>query len=236
MKTNPCCVLFLIASFTFLVGCNSNSDATVSEVEKENLPPRIDRLSYEQRFSFRDDKALMLSVVGTVAASDLDGNISEYKWSLISGQGVELKGVDTQSVSFELPLISSEDPNQIIIETTVIDDDGAMFSTQGFDKDINNYSYAFLWDTEVRAGEIANISADVRGRESITSALEWSVKSEHEIILLDANTKTVSFLVPELSENNQIILQLKRTLEDGSVVFASNAESFDHEVNITILP
>lgn len=221
MKAHSLFTLVLFSSL--LVGCGSNS-----ENKKENVPPSIDTVSYSVSYNLQEDKSLLLAVEGTVFSSDEDGIIESYEWKLLTSQAITLDGYDTDTVNFEKKLINSEEVDEVILEVSVMDNDGAQTTLNTFEVDINDYLAVYLWDTEAKAGETIELKAGIYGRESNLASLTWSVKSEHNIQLLDANTGSVSFVAPNHTENNVVTLELKYEYLDGQTQTA--------EAHVTIVP
>jgi hypothetical protein len=211
MKLKPALKLLCFFYIVLISGCNSNES-----VQEDNTPPVIDGYQTTSSVSFADDNSLISNVSITVNASDIDGSIVSYEWSLLSSQDIQLHDTEIATISFEVPLISSEDQNQIIIEATVTDNKQSQTSST-YEQDINDYLTVLISDIEVNSGEEGALIATVLGRESKISTLLWTVDSALEIPLLDAETKVVSFVAPDVNEVTEVTLMLEVTETDGNI-------------------
>jgi hypothetical protein len=200
--------LFL-SCFISISGCNSDENEI-------NIPPAIDGSSSTAVIVHTDDNSLIKRVSMTVDASDIDGSIVAYKWNLLSEQNFQLNGKETATIDYEFPMVNSEEQNLLIIEATVTDNNDAQTS-EIYEEDINDYIFVQVSDIEINAGAEGKLSASVYGRESNISTLLWTVDSEHELTLLDAETETVSFVAPDVNEVTEITLKLTVTDVDNII-------------------
>lgn len=222
---------FLCLFYIVLISaCNSNRNVQ----EEDNTPPVIDGFQAPSSVSFTDDNSLISNVSITVNASDIDGSIVSYKWNLLSSQDIQLHDIETATINFEVPLISSEDQNIVIIEATVTDNKESQTSST-YEQDINDYLTVLIYDIEVNSGDESELRATVHGRESKISKLLWSVDSEHELALLDVNTKIVSFVAPDVSEITEVTLKLDITTTEIDP-FNPDGVFLTHMAKVTILP
>ena len=230
MKLKPTLKFLCFFYIILISGCNSNE----SVQEEDNTPPVIDGFQASSSVSFADDNSLINNVSITVNTSDIDGSIASYKWNILSSQDIQLHETDTATISFEVPLISSEDQNLVIIEATVTDNKESQTSST-FEQDINDYLTVLIYDIEVNSGDESELHATIHGRESKISKLLWSVDSEHEMTLLDVDTKIVSFVAPDVSEITEVILKLNITTTDENPLNPDGV-SLTHMAKVTILP
>ena len=220
------CVFYIV----LISGCNSNE----STQEEANTPPVIDGFQAYSSVSVADDNSLTSNVSITVNASAIAESLVSYKWELLSSQDIQLRDTETATISFEVPLISSEDQNLIIIEATVTDSKENQTSSL-YEQDINDHLTVFIYDIEVNSGDEAELSATIHGRESKISKLLWSVDTEHEMTLFDLDTKTVSFIAPDVSEITEVTLTLNITTTDTDALNPDGV-FLTYMANVTILP
>lgn len=131
-------------------------------------------------------------------------------------------------------MITSEDQNLVIIEYTVTDNKESQTSST-YEQDINDYLTVLISDIEVNSGDESELRAMIHGRESKISKLLWSVDSEHEITLLDVDTKTVSFIAPDVNEITEVTLKLDITTTDAAP-FNPDGVLLTYMAKVTIFP
>jgi hypothetical protein len=230
MKSIPVLKFLCFSYIVLMFGCNSDK----SVQEENNIPPTIDGFQTLSSVSFNDNNSLTSNASFTVNASDIDGSIASYKWSLLSSQDIQLHDTETVTTSLEIPLISSEDQNLMIIEATVTDNKESQTSST-YKLDINDYLTVFIYDIEARTGDESELRATIHGRQSKISKLLWSVDSGHEITLFDADTKVVSFVAPDVNEITEVTLRLDVTTIDVDT-FNPDGLLITHKAKVKILP
>jgi len=234
MKLNQA-VMFLscIVLLVIMSGCNSDDKLP----EQGNLPPEIKAVSITETWietDFTNGIDIIKQDKWILEALDHDGNIIKYDWELLSDQPFQVNGTDTKQITFQYPFVNSEEPNIVIFDVTVTDNQDSQTSYT-FEKDLNDYLFILIFDIEVVSGEYSTLKANILGRESKIGTLLWSVDSEHDLTLFDINTSNVSFVAPDVTEVTEITLRLDITTSESDP-FNPDGVNFTHIAKVKIYP
>ena len=172
-------------------------------IEKVNEIPSIS-------FSAPTEIEELDSVVINTTVVDIDGYISSYSWSQVSGTPVDLSNTSSTELGFLAPIQNSEAP--LVFNLTVTDDEGMinseqieilhvralrvadiLFEDENFSSCVNEYA---LTESKIRAKEITNLSCrdkgivSVNGIESLSELRKIGlILNEIEVIYLEDNSK-----------------------------------------------
>lgn len=181
----------------------SAEDVVKITIEKVNELPSIS-------FSAPTKIEELDSIVIDTTVVDIDGYISSYSWSQVSGASVNLSNKNSPELNFSAPVQNNEDP--LVFNLTVIDDEGGenseqieiphvralrvadiLFEDDNFSACVNEYALA---ENKIRAKEITNLSCrdkgivSINGIESLSELTEIGlILNEIEVINLEDNSK-----------------------------------------------
>lgn len=192
--------LVAISLFTLISACGSDN--------KANSEPEIGNWTVTTQFNWGDEFNNRLPTIINPNAVDPDGDALTYQWRLLSeSDKVTLSNTSASTLSFDYPMSVSEDVYNLAFELTVTDEKGASV-TDTFEKDFNDYVYLALPnDVIATVGQNVTVNPEIFGRLSYISHYQWQVSSDHDITLIGADTKKVSFITP----NSSVPITLKLT-------------------------
>ncbi len=161
------------------------------------------------------DENTLVNLAG--AGSDADGTIASYVWSQTSGSDVTLQNAATTTATFTAPNIATEEV--LVFRLTVTDDDGGSVSDTVEIQVMPNAAPAANAGTdaivdEQTAVELTGVGEDTDG--TIASYL-WEQASGSSVSLTNANTATVSFDTPNITEVESLVMRLTVTDNDGDI-------------------
>jgi hypothetical protein len=108
----------------FISGCGGSSDSGSSPSPNPNPNPSPTTNQAPSVSITGDSEALEQTAISLKAnATDSDGNIASYSWSITSGPTATLNNSTTSDVSFTTPEVTQDTP--MVLSVTVTDDDGA---------------------------------------------------------------------------------------------------------------
>lgn len=108
----------------FISGCGGSSDSGSSPSPNPNPNPNPTTNQAPSVSITGDSEAQEQTAVSLKAnATDSDGNIASYSWSITSGPTATLNNSTTSDVSFTTPEVTQDTP--MVLSVTVTDDDGA---------------------------------------------------------------------------------------------------------------
>lgn len=184
----------------------SAEDSVKITIEKINEVPSIS-------FSAPTEIEELDSIIIDTNAVDIDGYISSYSWSQVSGTPVILSNANSSELNFSAPIQNGESP--LVFNLTVTDDEGSLSSEQieishvralrvadisfedgNFSACVNEYALA---ENKIRAKEITHLSCrdkgiiSVNGIESLSELTEIGlILNEIKVINLEENSKLSS--------------------------------------------
>ncbi|MBR9729249.1 Ig-like domain-containing protein [Shewanella intestini] len=232
MKVVVCLLLVAILS-----ACGSESDSPADPVAPpvpENKPPIIEVVS-ELNI---DERSI---AVISATATDEDGTVASYTWKQESGIPVSIENANTATVSFMAPEVNEDE--KLTFSLTVTDNDGGI-SEALVTVLISNVNELPIIDvvSELNIDErsIAVISATATDKDGTIASYIWKQESGIPVSIENANTATVSFMAPEVNEDEKLTFSLTVTDNDGGIsealvmVLVNKVEPNSINLNVSI--
>ncbi|RTR38645.1 hypothetical protein EKG38_10720 [Shewanella canadensis] len=151
-------------------------------------------------------------------AIDPDGDALTYQWSQLSGTGITFSSANSAAVTFEVPEVSGDET----IELKLVVSDGELEASiiiafMAIDVPINHAPTVSIGALagSYDEGTKVTLSADAVDQDGDTLTYLWTQLSGTGVNLSSANSATVSFMVPEVSSDEIIELQL--VVSDGEL-------------------
>lgn len=149
-------------------------------------------------------------------ATDKDGSIASYKWTVKSGAtGLALSGDTTDTVSFKAPISTSD--AEIILTITVVDNQGG---TSSFDVKVTvqkNLVPTITNENVTAAGNIDfKLSAKAQDSDGSIVSYSWVKKSGPDVVLQGANTADLTFRTPVVATDTTFVFTLTVTDNQGA--------------------
>jgi len=150
-------------------------------------------------------------------STDTDGWIVSSQWKQTDGPEVELTGGSSSLAHFTMPQLQAGD--SLVFELTVTDDLGA--STVDtilitlLQPNISPVAFAG-GDRRVEAGEEVNLTGYGEDEDGTIEAYHWEQLSGQLVVLGGESTATLNFVMPVLSQNQELVFQLTVTDDRGS--------------------
>lgn len=114
---------FLVSSL--LLGCGGSGDGASAPPPIDTIPMNSEpTVSISGNDSVQERQTLFLNA----DATDSDGNITSYLWSVKSGPSVSLNGADSSELSFTAPDVDED--TSLVLDVTVTDNDGATTTSE----------------------------------------------------------------------------------------------------------
>ena len=159
------------------------------------------------------------------SGSDPDGNIVSYQWSQVSGEAVTLQNQNSANASFTAPASTGT----LTMRLTVTDNHGAVDT----DDVVININPANIppsanagADQTVNPGDTVVLAGNGSDTDGTIASYSWTRVAGPDVVLIDSNTNTVSFVVPTVTVITIITLRLTVADDAGDTAF--------DDVNITI--
>ncbi len=210
-------------NFSVTVTDDDGDQATdnVSVLVVANLPPSISAGADRDR----DEKS---EVILEAVATDVDGEIISIEWTQVSGRVVELMNANTLAASFMAPDVSDEETLQF--QSMAIDNDG----DQGVDLVdiviVPNVAPLVIIPEDLESTEQSEFMVTVESsdEDGTVESFLWEQVSGTTVALSGSTTDTLSFIVPNISEEEQLEFQLTVTDDDGDTTV--------NDVVVTVVP
>jgi serine protease len=203
----------------------TGTDQVVITVEPTNIPPTVNAGA-----DFAVLSGNQVTITGN--ASDQDGQISQYRWTRISGPTVVLSNASTATVDFIAPTVTQA--TQLRLRLTVVDNEGATASDDVI-VTINPASGGNAVpvvdagpDISVVAGSNVAITGNVTDDGEIVTYIWTQMSGPQSLVLTTPATPTVSFVAPNVGTTSTFILRLT-AVDDAAAI------GFD-EVVVTVSP
>ena len=206
----------LICGLSLLVGlggCGGGSDPTPPPVVT-NTPPSVTVQDPDQTVGSEQT-----TVTLKINASD-DGTIASIAWTQKSGPTVALSGADTDTITFDTPMITfSNGDQQLTFNVAVTDDKGAETA-----KDVsvtiqpNNHAPAISVDApeNVYGGATVNIIATVTDADGSINSYQWQQLEGTTLAFENTDTLELTTVAPMVTEAEIAKLQLTVTDDKGA--------------------
>jgi GH35 family endo-1,4-beta-xylanase len=159
----------ILLSISFLSACGGGSGGKTASPTTNTPPAPVANVA--PTVDAGADQVLdeLSDVILTGSASDSDGSVNSYSWTLTStGTAVTLSGAETSSASFNAPDVTGSE--ELIFSLTVTDDDGST-STDSVTVTINNISMP----TPPQTGEmtVPEGGTFILSADTLSSATFW---------------------------------------------------------------
>lgn len=150
---------------------------------------------------------------GTVT-EDVDGDIMEYLWTVVSGPSVEINVTEAGKASFIAPTVESSTAIELQLE--VVDD--------GYDKDTTTQKVTVLPNTgpnaiinaptEANEGQVVKLDATQSSDpESDELSFYWEVVPGQNVSIANQSAAVTEFTVPSISQDSSVTVKL--TVQDA---------------------
>ena len=223
MKSTHSSFRFLACSTAlsvFLYGCGGGSSDkdTSTNPDQGNRVPTVTING--------DNSAQEASVVTlNAAASDSDGSISKYAWSITSGENVTLNNSDQASVDLTLPDVDSD--TQITISVTVTDNDGATARDEHTLTIVDNAdnqapTVVINGVTEVDEQSELNLTATASDNDGEIVSYFWQLISGEGVTLSDTDKAQVKVTTSDIDEDQQVTIAVMVTDDGGAVAMTQH--------------
>jgi hypothetical protein len=202
---------FLVACFLLLFGCGKNNS------DDKNPPPanRAPTVSISGAQSVIEHESLTLNA----QASDSDGSIRSYKWTIVNGPTATLTGDTTANLVIDTPDVNVD--TELVLRLVVTDNDGAT-ATANYSVTITRISFALTLVGKVVDGPIPDATVHVVvGDESFDS--QTDVNGNYSVEL-EVDESNVDKLIKITATGNI-------TTHPG-VLFVSQLASFSQLANL----
>lgn len=203
----------------FLSGCGSSSN--------DDKSPNPDQGNRVPSVTINGDNSAQEASIVTLnaAASDSDGSISKYAWSITSGENVTLNNSDQVSVDLTLPDVDSD--TQITISVTVTDNDGATARdehTLTIVDNVNNQAPNVVINgvTEVDEQSELNLTATASDNDGEIVSYLWQLVGGEGVTLSDTDKAQVKVTTTDIDEDQQVVIAVMVTDDDGAVATAQH--------------
>jgi len=157
----------------------------------------------------------------TADASDPDGTSLEYRWSQISGEGVDLTGATSDKIVFTAPSLT--EASVVTFKITVTDETGSSTSATvvvnvaavtNLPPDV--YAGAPITAAEGTLVTLSGVASDPDEGDSLNYS--WTQTSGPAVTLTGADTLTPTFTAPEVAEDTVLHFTLEVTDPSGAAV------------------
>ena len=210
----------LICGLSLLVGlggCGGGSGTTPPPPPPvvTNTPPSVTVQDPNQTVGSEQT-----TVTLKINASD-DGTITSIAWTQKSGPTVSLSGADTDTITFDTPMITfANGDQQLTFNVAVTDDEGAVTA-----KDVsvtiqpNNHAPAISVDApeNVYGGATVNIVATVTDADGSISSYQWQQLEGTTLAFDTTDTLELTTVAPMVTEAETAKLQLTVTDDKGAI-------------------
>ena len=206
----------LICGLSLLVGlggCGGGSGTTPPPVVT-NTPPSVTVQDPDQTVGSEQT-----TVTLKINASD-DGTIASIAWTQKSGPAVTLSGADTDTITFDTPMITfANGDQQLTFNVAVTDDKGAVTA-----KDVsvtiqpNNHAPTISVDApeNVYGGATVNIIATVTDADGSISSYQWQQLEGTTLAFDTTDSAELTTVAPMVTEAETAKLQLTVTDDKGA--------------------
>ena len=168
------------------------------------------------------------SVSLSANATDNDGSITSYSWKVTSGHVLTLNGATSNSVSFIAPSVDDAG-DTVNLEVTVTDNDDGSAKTNVSVSVENVKPIVSIEDLTVNEKERVAVTANVDNQEDGIASYQWQQISGPSVTLENSNSATLTFIAPEVHQDEVVGLSLAVTDNDGDV------STIDGAVNVSQL-
>ena len=206
-------------------------DVTVNNVPVPNQSPTIS--------SITGDTTINEGASGTLTgiASDSDGTISSYLWSVNDTSTITITTGDAAILQYTASQVSSN--TQVTFTLTVTDDDGATASAT-YDVTVNNVPVpnqsptisSITGDTTINEGASGTLTGTASDSDGTISTYAWSVDDTSVITITSGNAATLQYTASQVSSDTQVTFTLTVTDDDGATASAT----YDVTVNNVPVP
>lgn len=205
---------FLLLPFLFLTGCGgSSSSSKVTPEPSENDAPIV---SISGDTQTQENSSMLLEA----HASDSDGSVTQYSWSVKSGDNITLSNANTAQVLISTPTV--EDDTRVIISVMVTDNQGAT-SEADFQLTIlnneDNQAPSVTISGVAEADEQTEITlhADAVDEDGNIASYHWQViEGDKNVRLIDEDKAKVRVIVNDVTQNTHAILAITVTDNNGA--------------------
>ncbi len=146
---------------------------------------------------------------------DLDGEISEYIWTRVSGPNVVLPNNGSGTLSFKAPdLLGEED---LVVRLKVIDNDGAESYVEHSIKIFNAAPVAIINVSNANPESEQQVTLDGSSStdDTVIGAYQWTQITGPAVSLENANSSVASFTAIDVEADTLVEFQLTVTDENG---------------------
>jgi len=190
-----------------LIACGGSKESSINE----NIKPTL------VLTSTHDNADEGQSITITAIANDVDGQIVRYQWEKISGPNIVIPEVTTTSLTIIAPAITSNE--SLILKVIATDNDGAHVE-QSITVQLkvkNNPPNVFIYSSHETAfsGTTVELNSEVIDESIDSVTYSWQQIEGPELILSNTQLSSVSFVVPEINRDDQVLIQLEVTDNAG---------------------
>jgi len=205
--------VFCLSSL-FLFGCGGGSGNSDPKVEVEvNQAPTIANMT-----TALVNEGEMVEFIAQVA--DIDGSISSYLWQQTAGTPVLELQSNSATLSFLTPDINNDET--LSFSLTITDNDNASATATLELTAIANLAptIANMATTLVYEGEMAEFTAQVADIDGSISSYLWQQTAGTPVLELQSDSVTLSFLTPDINNDELLIFSLSTTDNDNAITTA----------------
>ncbi|MEI4551105.1 PKD domain-containing protein [Pseudoalteromonas spongiae] len=223
MKSTHSSFRFLACSTAlsvFLYGCGGGSS-------DKDTSPNPDQGNRVPTVTINGDNSAQEASVVTLnaAASDSDGSISKYAWSITSGENVTLNNSDQASVDLTLPDVNGD--TQITISVTVTDNDGATARDEHTLTIVDNAdnqapTVVINGVAEVDEQSEFNLTATASDNDGEIVSYFWQLISGEGVTLSDTDKAQVKVTTSDIDEDQQVTIAVMVTDDGGAVAMTQH--------------
>ena len=190
----------------------SVEDPGVIVVEKQNQAPAID---LQASNNVDEETEITLDASGT---TDAEGDNLSYHWVQISGIAVEIIEATNAQLTFTSPSVTS---NEILIFEITVDDgrDSSSATTQVTVCQVNKSPLIVINShiSSIEEGKIITLTSQgIDPDDDDTLSYSWQQISGPSISFNNANASQVSLTLPEVTQDEMIVVQV--TVSDGDLI------------------
>ncbi|MEI4550749.1 PKD domain-containing protein [Pseudoalteromonas spongiae] len=223
MKSTHSSFRFLACSTAlsvFLYGCGGGSS-------DKDTSPNPDQGNRVPTVTINGDNSAQEASVVTLnaTASDSDGSISKYAWSITSGENVTLNNSDQASVDLTLPDVNGD--TQITISVTVTDNDGATARDEHTLTIVDNAdnqapTVVINGVAEVDEQSEFNLTATASDNDGEIVSYFWQLISGEGVTLSDTDKAQVKVTTSDIDEDQQVTIAVMVTDDGGAVAMTQH--------------
>ena len=199
-------------------------DVTINNLVA-NQPPTVTGIT--------GDAAINEGASGTLTgtATDGDGTVSSYSWSVNNTSAVTITTGNAATLQYTASQVDSD--TAVTFTLTVTDDDGATGSDT-YDVTINNLVAnqpptvtGITGDAAINEGASGTLTGTATDGDGTVSSYSWSVNNTSAVTITTGNAATLQYTASQVDSDTAVTFTLTVTDDDG----ATGSDTYDVTIN-----